>query len=241
METGKTTKYLKYAIGEIILVVIGILIALQINNWNNQQQNLKKEQEILKSLKAEFTQNLEELRRDHILNVNALNACFALLEIKKNTIVNPKTIDSLIGKSYDFATFDARIGVINNLSSSGNLELIRDPNLRFKLNQWTGELKDYSEDIIIRRNYWVNNFRLIDRYIPTRNIDASQNRPDYIRNNAIQPIEVPKQNYQEFINSLEVDGLLYNHYMNQSFVTINEESIEEFLNEIVELINQNIE
>jgi hypothetical protein len=31
---GKTTKYFKYAIGEIILVVIGILIALQINNWN---------------------------------------------------------------------------------------------------------------------------------------------------------------------------------------------------------------
>jgi hypothetical protein len=33
METGKTSKYFKYAIGEIVLVVIGILIALQINNW----------------------------------------------------------------------------------------------------------------------------------------------------------------------------------------------------------------
>ena len=35
METGKTGNYFKYAIGEIILVVIGILIALQINNWND--------------------------------------------------------------------------------------------------------------------------------------------------------------------------------------------------------------
>jgi uncharacterized membrane protein YidH (DUF202 family) len=35
---GKTTKYFKYAIGEIILVVIGILIALQINNWNENKQ-----------------------------------------------------------------------------------------------------------------------------------------------------------------------------------------------------------
>jgi len=34
---GKTTNYLKYAIGEIVLVVIGILIALQINNWNESQ------------------------------------------------------------------------------------------------------------------------------------------------------------------------------------------------------------
>ena len=38
METGKTGKYFKYAIGEIILVVIGILIALGINNWNNERQ-----------------------------------------------------------------------------------------------------------------------------------------------------------------------------------------------------------
>ncbi|MDO1501249.1 DUF6090 family protein [Winogradskyella maritima] len=39
---GKTSRYLKYAIGEIILVVIGILIALQINNWNeNRRQNIQ--------------------------------------------------------------------------------------------------------------------------------------------------------------------------------------------------------
>ena len=37
---GKTTNYLKYAIGEIVLVVIGILIALQINNWNKKKRNI---------------------------------------------------------------------------------------------------------------------------------------------------------------------------------------------------------
>ena len=44
MEAGKTTKYFKYAIGEIILVAIGILIALQINNWN--QNRVDKNEEI---------------------------------------------------------------------------------------------------------------------------------------------------------------------------------------------------
>ena len=38
METGKTGKYFKYAIGEIVLVVLGILIALQINNWNEERK-----------------------------------------------------------------------------------------------------------------------------------------------------------------------------------------------------------
>ena len=38
IEKNKTRKYLKYAIGEIVLVVIGILISLQINNWNENQK-----------------------------------------------------------------------------------------------------------------------------------------------------------------------------------------------------------
>jgi hypothetical protein len=50
METGKTSKYLKYAIGEIILVVIGILIALQINNWNEGRKLKTVELNLLKEL-----------------------------------------------------------------------------------------------------------------------------------------------------------------------------------------------
>ena len=43
LSKGKTGKYLKYAAGEIILVVIGILIALQLNEWNDQRKELKLE------------------------------------------------------------------------------------------------------------------------------------------------------------------------------------------------------
>jgi len=47
MEKNKTGKYLKYAIGEIILVVIGILIALGINNWNEDRKNIQAEKVVL--------------------------------------------------------------------------------------------------------------------------------------------------------------------------------------------------
>ena len=46
MEKNKIGKYLKYAIGEIILVMIGILLALQINNWNNNRIERKLESNI---------------------------------------------------------------------------------------------------------------------------------------------------------------------------------------------------
>mgnify|MGYP003625683564 CR=1 FL=1 len=51
---NKVSKYMLYAIGEIILVVIGILIALQINNWNEQRKDNKQEFYILKQLQKEF-------------------------------------------------------------------------------------------------------------------------------------------------------------------------------------------
>ena len=55
MEQNKTSKYFKYAIGEILLVVIGILIALQINNWNEANKAVKIEQDYLTKLYADIS------------------------------------------------------------------------------------------------------------------------------------------------------------------------------------------
>ena len=57
MEQNKTGKYLKYAVGEIILVMIGILLALQVNNWNQQRIAMQKEQLLLEALHDEFVEN----------------------------------------------------------------------------------------------------------------------------------------------------------------------------------------
>ncbi|MEH6535895.1 MAG: DUF6090 family protein [Psychroserpens sp.] len=60
MEKNKTGKYLKYAIGEIVLVVIGILIALSLNNWKETRQETLQEVKILKQLRADLIDNQEE-------------------------------------------------------------------------------------------------------------------------------------------------------------------------------------
>ena len=61
-DDNKPLKYLWYALGEILLVVIGILLALQINNWNQEVKNKNKELGYLRGLKEEFEANLEETR-----------------------------------------------------------------------------------------------------------------------------------------------------------------------------------
>jgi len=58
---NKVSKYLLYAIGEIVLVVIGILIALSINNWNEEQKNRIEEKNLLLELRTEFREKKEEL------------------------------------------------------------------------------------------------------------------------------------------------------------------------------------
>ncbi|MEM5566342.1 DUF6090 family protein [Psychroserpens sp. AS72] len=56
---GKTGQYFKYAVGEIVLVVIGILIALQINNWNEIQKGKMKATTILKEIRSDMFKDLE--------------------------------------------------------------------------------------------------------------------------------------------------------------------------------------
>ena len=71
----ETSKYLRYAVGEVVLVVIGILIALQVNNWNEYRKEKVEEKKILLSLHNEISNNLESLQvvieeKNKIINVN---------------------------------------------------------------------------------------------------------------------------------------------------------------------------
>ena len=70
LSEGKTGKYFKYAIGEIILVVIGILIALSINNWNENRKTNLLEMKILKEVSDNLNEDFNQLE----LNINETRA-----------------------------------------------------------------------------------------------------------------------------------------------------------------------
>ncbi len=84
----KTGKYLKYAIGEIILVVIGILIALQINNWNEARKLKSVEIKILQDLKNDIQENIVNLNEGiNMLEIaNADNSKVLLMYEQKHLI-----------------------------------------------------------------------------------------------------------------------------------------------------------
>ena len=72
MATAKSGKYFKYAIGEIILVVIGILIALSINNWNENRKLHQEELNLLAEVKSNLEVTLKNFRNDTVQNLRSI-------------------------------------------------------------------------------------------------------------------------------------------------------------------------
>jgi hypothetical protein len=131
---SKFTKYLVYVIGEIILIVIGILIALSIDNWNSKRIANNTEVAILKEMKNNLNIDLNDIRLNIDLNKQSLHANTLVLE----SLTNPESnIDSL---SYCYAnlTLTTMLDINNtsyeNLKSFG-FHLIKNDSLRIKITE----------------------------------------------------------------------------------------------------------
>jgi hypothetical protein len=151
METGKTGKYFKYAIGEIVLVVIGILIALSINNWNEERLERREERAILRQLKTEFSSNLRQLDDKISLKTALIKSVTKLFQyIDHPSLRNKDSLDRLLGNTIPFSTFDP---IVSDLASSGSLRLIRSDSLKLLLSLWTSDIMDLQEDELSWKEY----------------------------------------------------------------------------------------
>jgi hypothetical protein len=133
MEQNKTGKYLKYAIGEILLVVIGILIALSINNWNET----KKEQAITNKYLSGFVSDLEKDRAqlDNLINVRKKESASAkaLLNMIET---NDYDLDSFYSHFYyifPFYRFMPNSNTLEEVLNSSHLRFITDEDIKNRL------------------------------------------------------------------------------------------------------------
>lgn len=81
LSEGKTGKYFKYAVGEIVLVVIGILIALSINNWNEGKKTEALEKKLLNELIQSLETDIEGLQFVIQKNSEIMNQCIFIAEL----------------------------------------------------------------------------------------------------------------------------------------------------------------
>ncbi|WP_299121721.1 DUF6090 family protein [uncultured Winogradskyella sp.] len=170
MSENKTGKYFKYALGEIILVVIGILIALQINNWNEQRKSSKQEVQLLKQLQKDISINKDNVvEQNKRLNINksGIDSLIFRLDKKNYNLMVPVFLSQTLRKS-DFNNASSGYNIMQN----GKASLISDESiLKSVLNLYENDLPD----IIDRQG--VMNYSI-----------------DYIQNNFINKLFVQAPN-----------------------------------------------
>ena len=172
-EKNKTGKYLKYAIGEIVLVVIGILIALSINNWNENRKLKAEENELLTNLSLSFERKLNELEFKNIGRTKDINGINKLLETiaTKNKTISDDEMFVLMQGLFTWYAVNEEFSIIDMLYSSGKINMISNDSLKNKLISWPDYMEEMLEEQRVLQDLVVNKLNpLISEYVSSANL-----------------------------------------------------------------------
>ncbi len=161
LEGNKFSRYLLYALGEIILVVIGILIALQINNANEDRKSAIQEELYLRRL---LTENKEDIRT-FTQNIADLNKGIETIKGLSKALTEPDHSDEqllLAARNFFqygsiYPVFSSSTSTFDDLSSTGNLKLIRNTELREQIVKHYAKHKQISEWIRVGTEWALPN------------------------------------------------------------------------------------
>lgn len=139
LQKNKFSSYFLYATGEVFLIVLGILIALGINNWNQNRLARNQERFYLEGLKTEFEQSRYKLQQ--LIEVNRLNyqESIKIAGFVGNQQMKPaeEEFSRLLYNSFSYEiAYNPNNSLLNELINSGSLKNISNPELRRHLTSW---------------------------------------------------------------------------------------------------------
>ena len=158
----RSGQYFLYAFGEIVLIMVGILLALQVSEWNQAREDRLEEQSILVRLKEEFVENqrrLEQRKQQYIQISEPMREFLKIL--KPEPEEQPNELIHEYMTLLDWApAYSPNTAVIDFLIGSGRITLIRNESLNHKLNTWprllnvVGLNTDYlRQSLLLNMNY----------------------------------------------------------------------------------------
>jgi hypothetical protein len=172
MAERKFVNYLAYAIGEIVLIVIGILIALGINNWNQERQLQDKEQFYLSGLKTEF--EISKTKLDTLIKVNrqsCQNARELITLLSGELPPEEKALSLRLNYALSSEIdYNPNNSLLNELINSGNLQNISNPELRKHLTAWASWLQSIhrqEQNLRDQRDHLITLFRTEEASLST--------------------------------------------------------------------------
>ena len=128
LSENRVSKYLLYALGEIALVMIGILLALQVNEWNNERNRIKEEQVIIEQLIADLSKSQYELEDIERYNLRRAREYSRVLRMFWKYELPEDAADSLAG--YGSSVYSPVQGTAISLINSGRLDILSSKELK---------------------------------------------------------------------------------------------------------------
>ena len=171
---NKFSKYLIYAIGEIILVVIGILIALQINNWNEDRKNDVREINFLENLKDDIKADTLLLQQTWFSNgQKKIAGLEKAKDYFKNKVIPYDTIQFLndisFGGIYGIGRINSNDRTFRELVSTGNMSLISNEKIRTRISDYYIDqefLAQYVDKLQSGYPNYINSFKVYNPKFP---------------------------------------------------------------------------
>jgi hypothetical protein len=253
-DDNNALKYARYAIGEIALVVVGILIALSINNWKENRKELVKESILLKQLQSEFSINLKQLDQKIAIRKELMHSTKQLFKYIDNPDQrNKDSIDFYIARTIPYTTFDP---VINDLASSGSLRLIKNNFLKQMLSSWTSEITEVQEDELSWK-YYRNEIYIpfLVEYYQLRTVRTKATRSNVFAKYFIKEeteisnnksdigigLTKHREDFNALLNHPDYEDHLERCFTTNKFANIQSQSLRKRIVEIIELIGSEIE
>jgi hypothetical protein len=129
--SGKVSKYLLYAVGEIALVVIGILIALQINNWNESRKNRIVEKEVLHNMLESLETNIEKQKSYIEANQYCDFASNIIINVIDENLANHDSLSKYFGWALSIKEPSSLVSSVGHESlKQEGVEMIRNKELK---------------------------------------------------------------------------------------------------------------
>lgn len=154
---NKVAKYLRYAVGEILLVVIGILIALQINNWNAERKERNLESKYYCRLHEDIIQDKEQISNLTELAKERLKASNQAVRLLLNDKANKLDVGTQLHLAIKaiYSDFKPNNSAFEDLKSGANLNIIKDKSIIKALNHYFNKVEELKSIIMVNGEYAV--------------------------------------------------------------------------------------
>ena len=206
----ETKQYLKYGIGEVVLVVLGILLALQVNNWNEKRKLIKEEKKTLLSFHNEVSNNLNILDRSIVEKQKIIEANNEILKYigPNEKWLSEKSLDSLM---YHITVsgwiFVPEDGVLNEIINSGKLSIIQDEKIKNEVASLPQLLSlILEEDRLYRDDLHQYFLPFLSKNYKLRNITSHRELLEHSKSDL--GISKFKNNSAELLNNPEFENIL---------------------------------